>query len=102
METMTVLINRFEVHGSLEEFEKVLGATAGYFRHQPGFLRFRLVRSMEHQNQYVNIAEWENADSLRTALSRPEFAPYSAALRAVATSSPAMHEPVYEALQPVS
>jgi heme-degrading monooxygenase HmoA len=99
---MMVFINRFEVHGSPADFERLFRDTSDFFRRQPGFLSFRLVRSIQHRNSYVNIAEWESADHLRQATSLPEFIEHSAALRAIATTSPDMHEPVYEVAEAVA
>ncbi|HEY4021562.1 MAG TPA: antibiotic biosynthesis monooxygenase family protein [Pseudonocardiaceae bacterium] len=97
---MMVFINRFEVHAPTAEFELLFRNTSEFLRHQPGFRRFRLVRSIEHPNRYVNIAEWDSAEALRQATAQPEFRAHADALRAVATTSPDMHEPVYEVTAP--
>lgn len=96
---MMVFINRFEVHGSAAEFERLFRETSEFFRRQPGFLSFRLVRSLDDESSYVNIAEWESADHLRRATALPEFAAHSAELRSIAVPTPGRYEPVYEAVE---
>jgi len=82
------LVNRFEVTGSVEEFEKAFHATSAYFADRPGFIDHRLLRSTQREGHYVNVARWRDERSLRAAVSRPDFAAHAQALRALATSEP--------------
>ncbi|MCU1470906.1 MAG: Antibiotic biosynthesis monooxygenase [Glaciihabitans sp.] len=84
------LVNRFTVTGSAEEFEKVFAETSEFFAEQPGFIDHTLLRQIDGTNIYVNLAHWSDQSALRAAVSRPEFHPHSAALRALATSEPTL------------
>ncbi|MFJ5303159.1 antibiotic biosynthesis monooxygenase family protein [Streptomyces sp. NPDC088350] len=41
---MITFVNRFGVHGSTVEFERVFDETSQFFSARPGFLRHRLLR----------------------------------------------------------
>ncbi|MEH0584494.1 antibiotic biosynthesis monooxygenase [Streptomyces sp. B21-106] len=86
------LVNRFQLTGDAEEFEKVFAATSAFFAAQPGFVEHTLHRRLGDPSSYVNIARWADNASLRAAVAQPEFQPHSAALRALAVSSPELFE----------
>ncbi|MEY9876209.1 uncharacterized protein YndB with AHSA1/START domain/quinol monooxygenase YgiN [Streptacidiphilus sp. MAP12-33] len=88
------LVNRFTLTSSAEEFEAVFASTSAFFAEQPGFLEHTLHRRIDDPASYVNIARWADHASLRAAVARPEFAPHSAALRALAVSSPEIFSPL--------
>lgn len=89
-----VLINRFTVTGSSEEFVKVFTDTAVFMRNRPGFLGNRLLRSEQDESVYVNIAEWADRESLLSAASSPEMAAHREEIRQFATPDPQMFSPV--------
>ncbi|MEU6668114.1 antibiotic biosynthesis monooxygenase [Streptomyces sp. NPDC046727] len=86
------LVNKFQVTGSTEEFEAIFAATSAFFAAQPGFIEHTLHRRLDEPTAYVNIARWTDNASLRAAVAQPEFQPHSAALRALAVSSPELFE----------
>ncbi|BCM72037.1 MULTISPECIES: antibiotic biosynthesis monooxygenase [Streptomyces] len=86
------LVNKFEVTGPAEQFEEAFAATSAFFAAQPGFIEHTLHRRLDEPASYVNIARWTDNASLRAAVARPEFQPHSAALRALAVSSPELFE----------
>jgi len=86
------LVNRFQLTGEAEEFEKVFAATSAFFAAQPGFVEHTLHRRIGEPASYVNIARWADGASLRAAVAQPEFQPHSAALRALAVSTPELFE----------
>ncbi|MFJ9559402.1 antibiotic biosynthesis monooxygenase family protein [Streptomyces fuscichromogenes] len=88
---MITLINRFEVTGSVEEFERAFDSTSAFFAAQPGFVRHRLLRHLDRPGHYVNVADWEDEPSFRQALRQPEFAAHRAALRALSGSDPELY-----------
>ncbi|MBZ4319369.1 antibiotic biosynthesis monooxygenase family protein [Streptomyces huiliensis] len=93
---MITFVNRFQVHGSTEEFERAFDETSAFFAAQPGFLRHRLVRHADLPGAYVNVAEWESREHFDAALKQPAFVPHATALRALATSEPNVYVPVLE------
>ncbi|GAA1427798.1 hypothetical protein GCM10009601_39620 [Streptomyces thermospinosisporus] len=95
---MITLINRFEVTGAIEEFERAFDRTSAFFAAQPGFVRHRLLRPLDGQGHFVNVADWEDEPSFRRALEQPEFAEHRAALRALSTSDPQLYTPLLERL----
>src|SRR4026209_1775062 len=72
---MTItFVNRFTVNGAHEDFERAFNETAEFIRRQPGRLRYTLSRDVRDANQYINVAYWDNAESLKTVLAHPDFA----------------------------
>ncbi|NYH55656.1 heme-degrading monooxygenase HmoA [Nocardiopsis arvandica] len=93
---MVTFVNRFEVSGPVEEFERAFEATSDFFRTQPGFVSHRMLRHLEHSGHYVNVAEWRDVDSFREAVGHPGFEPHARILRALATSTPGLYTPLLE------
>ena len=90
---MTVtFVNRFTVNGAPEAFESAFNETAEFIRRQPGLLRYTLSRDVRDTNQYINVAYWDNAESLKTVLAHPDFASHAAALRSLATSEGTLYD----------
>jgi heme-degrading monooxygenase HmoA len=85
------LVNRFTVHASPDEFERTFVDTAEFFGKQPGFLRYTLLKHVDDQHGYVNIAYWRDMESFRNAVSQPDFAPHAEALRSLSTSEPNLY-----------
>ncbi|MFI9445930.1 antibiotic biosynthesis monooxygenase family protein [Streptomyces avermitilis] len=67
-----VLVNVFQVHGSPTAFEREFANVSECMRAQPGFLHHRLLCSQGTDSTYVNVAQWQDEQSLRDALARPE------------------------------
>lgn len=86
-------INRFVVHTSDAEFEDVFASSSTFMAAQPGFVGHTLLRETDTAGRYVNIAHWVDEQSFRSAVASPEFGPHRQALRAVATSDPALYQP---------
>jgi heme-degrading monooxygenase HmoA len=87
-------VNRFLLHAPAEDFERVFAATSEFMATRPGFLWHMLLRPLEsdQDGRYVNVAAWRDAEAFRAAVAHPSFAPHAAALRALATSEPALYE----------
>ncbi|GGN33649.1 antibiotic biosynthesis monooxygenase family protein [Streptomyces fuscichromogenes] len=97
---MITFVNRFEVHGSVEEFERAFDATSAFFTARPGFLGHRMLRHADQPGRYVNIADWESREHFEQALAHPEFGPHAKALRALAGSDPNVYTLVLERTAP--
>jgi long-chain acyl-CoA synthetase len=93
---MVILINRFTVNASEEEFLAVFEESAVFMRAQPGFIRHTLVKSLRNQNSYVNIAQWQEAQDHIRVVTSPDFGAHVEALAKVATSDPDLYAPVLE------
>lgn len=93
---MVILINRFTVHASEEEFLRAFEQSAVFMRAQPGFIRHTLVKSLRDPNHYVNIAQWEQAQDHIRVVTSPEFGAHVQSLAQVATSDPDLYAPVLE------
>jgi monooxygenase len=79
-------INRFTVHAPSDMFEKAFAETSAFMMRQPGFVDHVLIRRVDRDNAYVNIARWTDEESFRAALRQKEFQPHAVALRALSTS----------------
>ena len=93
---MVILINRFTVHASLEEFLAAFEESAVFMRAQPGFIRHTLVKSLRDPNRYVNIAQWQQPEDHIRVVTSPQFGAHVEALAKVATSDPDLYAPVLE------
>ncbi|MGX5185494.1 antibiotic biosynthesis monooxygenase family protein [Streptomyces avermitilis] len=82
---MIVLVNVFQVHKSPTAFEREFANVSECMRAQPGFLHHRLLCSQGADSTYVNVAEWQDEQSLRDALARPEVVGRLRPLTALAT-----------------
>ncbi|MGW4438707.1 antibiotic biosynthesis monooxygenase family protein [Streptomyces sp. NPDC004596] len=97
---MITFVNRFDVHGSPAEFERVFDRTSLFFSAQPGFLRHRLLRHADQPGKYVNVAEWESRTAFEQALRQPEFASHARDLRELSTSDPQLYVSALERSEP--
>jgi long-chain acyl-CoA synthetase len=93
---MVILINRFTVSASPEEFLTAFEESAVFMRAQPGFIRHTLVKSLRDPASYVNIAQWEQAEDHIRVVTSPQFGAHVQALAKVATSDPDLYAPVLE------
>ncbi|MBD0745896.1 hypothetical protein BG418_30135 [Streptomyces sp. CBMA152] len=93
---MIILVNVFEVRGSVSDFEHAFAAVSECLRAQPGFHHHRLLRSQDAESTYINVAEWEDEQSLNDALARPEVIEHLRPLAALATGAPTICRPVFE------
>jgi long-chain acyl-CoA synthetase len=93
---MVVMVNRFELNSSPEEFEQVWKSSSEFMRRQPGFINFRLLRSLRRPDVYVNIAFWESAEDHQRALGSDEFQAHVRDLAAVAKAEPDLYSVVFD------
>ncbi|MFJ1597392.1 antibiotic biosynthesis monooxygenase family protein [Streptomyces sp. NPDC088261] len=84
--TSVTFVNRFTVTGEPKEFEEAFSRTADFMTGQPGILGYTLSQDTEDPQRFVNIARWKNAQSLRAAVSNPDFQAHVGELRKLATS----------------
>ncbi|WP_327435124.1 antibiotic biosynthesis monooxygenase family protein [Streptomyces sp. NBC_01236] len=89
-------MNAFQVHGSPSEFEREFSNVSECMRAQPGFLHHRLLCSQGADSTYVNVAEWQDEQSLRDALAHPEVIERLRPLAALATGRPTVCRPVLD------
>lgn len=90
---MVTFVNRFTADTSPEEFERVFAKTSEFMARQDGFLSYALLRHIEEQHSYINIAHWRDAESFRKAITHPDFQSHAAALRTLSTSEPNLYTP---------
>lgn len=91
---MVTLVNKFTVAGEASDFERIWQQSSDFMRQQPGFISFRLVRSLNNPNVYINIAEWADAQSHQKVVGSPGFQEHIAQLAAVSTPEPNLCEVV--------
>jgi long-chain acyl-CoA synthetase len=91
---MVTLVNKFTVAGEPSDFERIWQQSSDFMRRQPGFISFRLVRSLNNPNVYINIAEWADAQSHQKVVGSANFQEHIAQLAAVATPEPNLCEVV--------
>lgn len=94
-EEVVTFVNRFSLHCPDGQFEQAFVGASAYMESRPGFLGHALMRRADEGDRpgYVNIALWRDEASLRAAVGHPDFAAHAAALRALATSEPAIYRP---------
>ncbi|MFM9731067.1 antibiotic biosynthesis monooxygenase family protein, partial [Streptomyces niveiscabiei] len=68
-----------------------------FMRRQPGFRRFRLVRSVKSPESYLIYAEWDDVEVLETAIAQPEVRTRAAHVRGLTHGAPKIYEVVSEA-----
>lgn len=93
---MITLVNQFEVRGPADQFEAVFGEVSDFMSAQPGFRSNRLLRSGTDEHRYVNIAEWDDEQSLRAALAHEGWKAVAAKLAPLGTGAPHVYSPVLE------
>lgn len=86
-------INRFTVHGSPEEFERTFRLSCVFMAEQDGYLGNTLLRHLDDEHQYVNIARWRDVQDFRQAVTHPSFDSHRGALRALAVGEPGLYRP---------
>ncbi|MFI9228000.1 AMP-binding protein [Streptomyces rimosus] len=92
--TMFTFINRFTVQGDAAEFEKRVGEITAHMSRQPGFRSHRLLRSAKDPQVYVEIAEWDDAESHGRALRTETFQQAVSEVKKLASADPAPFVPV--------
>ncbi|NGO67611.1 AMP-binding protein, partial [Streptomyces boncukensis] len=70
---MHYFVNRFTVTGDAAEFERLLGKITDYMAAQPGFRSYRLYRSAQDPQIYVETAEWTDGAAHQQAVSGEGF-----------------------------
>jgi long-chain acyl-CoA synthetase len=93
---MVTLVNKFIVTGPFDEFENVWAASSDFMRQQPGFISFRLVHSTTDPQVYINIAEWEDAESHQRVMRGTAFRAHIEELAKLARPEPHLCESVLE------
>lgn len=79
-------VNRFTLKGEPSEFERAFAEIADFMEAQSGILGYTLSQDVENPKEYVNIALWKDAQSLRAAAAHPDFRSHVVALRGLAES----------------
>jgi long-chain acyl-CoA synthetase len=85
---MVILVNKFTVTADPAEFERIWADSSHFMRQQPGFISFRLVRSVQDPQVYINIAEWADAQAHRRAMRSDDFQAHISQLANVAKPEP--------------
>jgi long-chain acyl-CoA synthetase len=93
---MVTMVNKFTVFDDPGKFARVWEESSQFMRDQPGFINFRLVRSVSDPAVYFNISDWEDAESHHRVLRSSAFQEHIAELAAVAAPEPNMCEVVIE------
>jgi heme-degrading monooxygenase HmoA len=68
-----IFIDRMTVTGDLGEYQRIIARISEHMAAQPGFRSHRLYRNAKNPLEYVEIAEWENADLHRAATGQAGF-----------------------------
>ncbi|MFD9443890.1 hypothetical protein ACFWBR_31475 [Streptomyces sp. NPDC060006] len=68
------VINRFEVTGDLDRFEREFFAHSQFLRRRPGFDFLVTVRLMDRPHVYVHLAHWRRLSGLLDTVHDPAFA----------------------------
>jgi long-chain acyl-CoA synthetase len=93
---MVTMVNKFTVSEDPDKFAQVWEASSQFMRNQPGFINFRLVRSVSNPQVFFNISDWKDAESHEHVLRSSAFQDHIAELAAVAVPEPNMCKVVIE------
>jgi long-chain acyl-CoA synthetase len=93
---MVTMVNKFTVSEDPDKFVQVWEASSQFMRDQPGFINFRLVRSLSNPQVFFNISDWKDAESHQRVLRGSAFQDHIAELAAVAVPEPNMCKVVIE------
>jgi long-chain acyl-CoA synthetase len=93
---MVTMVNKFTVSDDPDKFAQVWEESSDFMRNQPGFINFRLVRSVSDPTVYFNISDWKDAESHHRVLRSSAFQDHIAELAVVAVPEPNMCEVVIE------
>src|SRR2546430_409409 len=93
---MVTMVNKFTVTADPAEFERIWTASSDFMRKQPGFISFRLMRSLQDPQVYINIAEWADAESHMRVLQTDDFRAHITELATVAKPEPYLCDVVLE------
>ncbi|GAA3990733.1 antibiotic biosynthesis monooxygenase [Thermobifida alba] len=91
---MIILVNQFVDVVSPREFEEAFAEVAAFLERQPGIIRYDLLRHLDREDSYVNIAVWTDLDSFRTATTGERFARTAAPLRELCRGVPQLFRSV--------
>jgi quinol monooxygenase YgiN len=91
MSTTVTFVNRFTVQGDPQDFERAFDQVGAFMGVQPGIIGYTLSRDISNPRRYVNIALWESADALQSAVEKPEFKAHVVELRQLAESESALY-----------
>ncbi|QKV93067.1 antibiotic biosynthesis monooxygenase [Streptomyces sp. NA02950] len=83
-----------------KDLEDTITEAGAFMRRQPGFRRFRLVRSVKNPECYLIYAEWDDLHVLETAIARPDVRSRAAHVRELTQGAPKIYEVVTEAELP--
>ncbi|MEV0277100.1 antibiotic biosynthesis monooxygenase family protein [Streptomyces sp. NPDC050610] len=86
---MFTFINRFTVTGDTAEFEARIAEITEHMTQQPGFRSHRLYHSAKDAAAYVEVAEWDDADSHQRAVRTEGFQRAVRPVMSLATADPA-------------
>ena len=86
-------INRFTAVTSPAEFEQIFAVVADFFRAQPGFREYTLLRERDSADSYVNVARWDSLEDLLSAVRQPGFQRHAAGIRALSRSEATVYTP---------
>ncbi|MEU0074326.1 antibiotic biosynthesis monooxygenase family protein [Streptomyces sp. NPDC006332] len=92
---VVTFVNRFTVHSSAEEFEKIFVEISEFMAQQPGFIQYTLSRSIDEdkQDSYINIALWTDVASWEKAVAHPGFQDHAKEIRARSTNVGELYAP---------
>jgi long-chain acyl-CoA synthetase len=93
---MVTMVNKFTVPEDPDKFAEVWEASSQFMRDQPGFVNFRLVRSVSNPQVFFNISDWKDAESHQRVLRSGAFQAHIAELAGVAVPEPNMCEVLIE------
>ncbi|KOG87064.1 oxygenase, partial [Streptomyces varsoviensis] len=86
---MFTFINRFTVSGDTAAFEAGIAEITEHMTQQPGFHSHRLYRSAKDAAVYVEVAEWDDAESHQRAVRTEGFQRAVRPVMSLATADPA-------------
>ncbi|MEU3090294.1 antibiotic biosynthesis monooxygenase family protein [Streptomyces massasporeus] len=93
----TLTLKDPENEEAAKDLEETISEAGAFMRRQPGFRRFRLVRSVKNPESYLIYAEWDDVQVLETAIAQPDVRTRAAHVRDLTHGAPKIYEVVAEA-----
>ena len=93
---MVTFVNKLTVNGDLAEFLRIKQSMTEFMSAQPGYRRSSTLRHVGQHNVFIEMAEWDDADSHQAALRSEEFRALIKGLGGLATAEPGLYQEVAE------
>jgi len=91
---MVTFVNKLTVNGDVAEFWRIKESLTEFMERQPGYRSSSVLRSVGKPNVFIEMAEWDDAESHQRAVRSDDFQARVRGLGALASVEPGLYEVV--------